>query len=209
MARYTGPKCRLCRREGMQLFLKGERCYTEKCSLKRRPYPPGIHGPVKKPRLSIYGLQLREKQKAKRIYGVLERQFRRYFEMARKMTGNTGENLLSILERRLDNVVYRLGFAISRSQARELVSHGHVLVNGRKVDIPSYLVKEGDVVTLKEKMWENSFVKYALQRKDLRPLPEWLSFDPNKKEGRILRLPERKDIVYPIQESLIVELYSK
>ncbi len=209
MARYTGPKCRLCRREGMQLFLKGERCYTEKCPLKRRPYPPGLHGPTKKPRLSIYGLQLREKQRAKRIYGVFERQFRRYFEMARKMPGNTGENLLSILERRLDNVLYRLGFAMSRIQARHFVTHGHVLVNGRKVDIPSYLVKEGEVIKLKEKMLENPFVKYSLQKRDLKPLPEWLFFDENKKEGRVLRLPERKDIPYPIQESLIVELYSK
>jgi len=209
MARYTGPKCRLCRREGMQLFLKGEKCFTEKCPLKRRPYPPGIHGPRKKPRLSIYGMQLREKQKAKRIYGVLEKQFRRYFEMARKMPGNTGENLLSLLERRLDNVVYRLGFAMTRAQARQLVSHGHVLVNGEKVDIPSYLVKEGDVITLKEKTLENPFVKLSLQKRDSRPIPEWLSFDENQKIGRVLRLPERKDIGYPIQESLIVELYSK
>ncbi len=209
MARYTGPKCRLCRREGMQLFLKGDRCFTDKCPLKRRPYPPGFHGPRRRPKLSIYGLQLREKQKAKRIYGVLERQFRRYFEIARKMPGNTGENLLSLLERRLDNIVYRLGFALSRAHARQLVSHGLVLVNGKKVDIPSYLVKEGSVISLKEKVKENPFVKLALQRRDSRPLPEWLSFDENKKEGRVLRPPERKDITYPIQESLIVELYSK
>jgi small subunit ribosomal protein S4 len=209
MARYTGPKCRLCRREGMQLFLKGDRCFTDKCPLKRRPYPPGFHGPRRRPKLSIYGLQLREKQKAKRIYGVLERQFRRYFEIARKMPGNTGENLLSLLERRLDNIVYRLGFALSRAHARQLVSHGLVLVNGKKVDIPSYLLKEGSVISLKEKVKENPFVKLALQRRDSRPLPEWLSFDENKKEGRVLRLPERKDITYPIQESLIVELYSK
>jgi small subunit ribosomal protein S4 len=193
----------------MQLFLKGDRCFTDKCPLKRRPYPPGFHGPRRRPKLSIYGLQLREKQKAKRIYGVLERQFRRYFEIARKMPGNTGENLLSLLERRLDNIVYRLGFALSRAHARQLVSHGLVLVNGKKVDIPSYLLKEGSVISLKEKVKENPFVKLALQRRDSRPLPEWLSFDENKKEGRVLRLPERKDITYPIQESLIVELYSK
>ncbi|MEN3045260.1 MAG: 30S ribosomal protein S4 [Candidatus Hydrothermales bacterium] len=209
MARMIGPRCRLCRREGMQLFLKGERCFTDKCSLKRRPYPPGIHGPVKKPRLSIYGLQLREKQKAKRIYGVMEKQFKRYFEIARKMPGNTGENLLSILERRLDNVVFRLGFAISRSQARQMVSHGNVLVNGRKVDIPSYLVKEGDLIKIKEKLKDNPFLRYALQRRERSPLPDWLYFNPEKLEGKILRLPQRKDVTYPIQENLIVELYSK
>ncbi len=193
----------------MQLFLKSEKCLTEKCPLKRRPYPPGIHGPRKKPRLSIYGMQLREKQKAKRIYGVLEKQFRRYFHMARRMAGNTGENLLSILERRLDNVVYRLGFATSRAHARQLVSHGHVLVNGKKIDIPSYLVKEGDEIGLKERAIENPFVKLSLQKRDSRTIPDWLSFDESKKVGKVLRLPERKDITYPIQESLIVELYSK
>ncbi len=209
MARITGPKCRMCRREGMQLFLKGERCLTDKCPVKRRPYPPGFHGPRKKPKLSIYGLQLREKQKAKRIYGVFEKQFMRYFEIARKMSGNTGENLLSLLERRLDNVVYRVGFAMSRAQARQIVSHGHVMVNGRKIDIPSYLVKEGDLISIKDKIKDNPFVKYSLQRKDAKVIPEWLSFDPNKLECRVLRIPERKDITYPIQESLIVELYSK
>lgn len=209
MARYTGPVCRLCRREGEKLFLKGERCFSEKCAFERRKYPPGFHGPTAKRKLSIYGLQLREKQKAKRIYGVLESQFKRYFEMARKMPGNTGENLLSLLERRLDNVVYHLGFATSRKTARQLVSHGHILVNGKKIDIPSYLVSVGDVITIKEKMKENIFVKESFEKKRPEDVPSWLSLNKEKWEGKVVRLPLREDVSHPIKESLIVELYSK
>lgn len=209
MGRYTGPVCRLCRREGEKLFLKGNRCFTDKCAFERRKYPPGFHGPTAKRKLSIYGLQLREKQKAKRIYGISETQFRRYFEMARKMPGNTGENLLSLLERRLDNVVYHLGFALSRRAARELVAHGHILVNGRKVNIPSYLVSEGDRITIKEKMRNNVFVRESFDRKAPEDLPKWLSINKENFEGKVLRLPSREDVSHPIKESLIVELYSK
>ncbi len=210
MARYTGPKCRLCRREGEKLFLKGDKCFTEKCPFERRRYPPGMHGPQRSRRkLSIYGLQLREKQKVKRIYGVLEGQFRRFFEQARTMGGNVGENLLVLLERRLDNVVYRLGFASSRSQARQFVSHGHVRVNGRKVDIPSYLVNVGDRITLDDKMLKNPFVQSSLEAKDPQNVVSWLSLDKAKAEGTVLRMPTREDITHPIKERLIVELYSK
>lgn len=210
MARYTGPKCRLCRREGEKLFLKGSKCYTPKCPLERRRYPPGQHGPgQRRRRLSIYGLQLREKQKVKRIYGVLEGQFRRYFNMARQMGGNTGENLLSLLERRLDNVVYRLGFASSRTQARQLVRHGHVLVNGRKVDIPSYLVRQGDVVELAPPMRKNPFVVESFEAIRPEDVVTWLSLDKNLFRGRVERLPVRADITHPINERLIIELYSK
>lgn len=209
MARYTGPKCKLCRREGEKLFLKGDRCYTSKCAFERRRYPPGVHGPTSRRKLSIYGLQLREKQKVKRIYGVLEAQFKRYFELARKMPGNTGENLLTLLERRLDNVVYQLGFAESRAQARQFVRHGHVRVNDRKVDIPSYLVKEGDVISVKEKSRNIPAIVKSLEARDLQALPAWLSLDKEKFEGRVVRLPVRADITHPINERLIVELYSK
>jgi len=209
MARYTGPKCRLCRREGEKLYLKGDKCYTDKCPFERRRYPPGVHGRSRASKMSIYGMQLREKQKVKRIYGVLEAQFRRYFDIARRMGGNTGANLLTLLERRLDNVVYRLGFAKSRAQARQLVSHGHVLVNGNKVDIPSYLVKVGDVITLKEKSKKIPFVIEAQEELDLQALPTWLTLNKEKMEGSVVRLPEREDITHPINERLIVELYSK
>ncbi len=209
MARYTGPKCRLCRREGEKLYLKGAKCYTEKCPFNKRRYPPGIHGRSSRRKITIYGMQLREKQKVKRMYGVLEGQFRRYFELARKMGGNIGENLLSILERRLDNVVYRLGFASSRAQARQLVSHGHVIVDGRKVDIPSYLVKPGQVITLKDKAKKFIFVQESLQEKDPQSIPTWLSLDKDEYKGTVLRLPIRTDITHPINERLIVELYSK
>jgi len=209
MARYTGPKCKLCRREGEKLFLKGERCYTSKCAFERRRYPPGVHGPTSRRKLSIYGMQLREKQKVKRIYGVLETQFKKYFELARKMPGNTGENLLTLLERRLDNVVYQLGFAESRAQARQFVRHGHIRVNGRKVDIPSYLVKEGDVISVKEKSRNIPAIVKSLEARDLQALPAWLSLDKEKFEGRVVRLPVRADITHPINERLIVELYSK
>lgn len=209
MARYTGPKCRLCRREGEKLFLKGERCFS-KCPLDgHKRYPPGMHGPERRKKLSIYGLQLREKQKVKRIYGMLETQFRKFFEWARKMPGNTGENLLSLLERRLDNVVYRLGIAASRAQARQLVNHGHVRVNGKKVDIASYLVKPGDVITLSDKAKKFAIVQENLEGLDIGTIPTWLSFDKNRIEGKVIRNPIRTDITYPVNETLIIELYSK
>ena len=209
MARYTGPKCRLCRREGEKLYLKGTRCFTEKCPFERKRYPPGVHGPDRRVKLSIYGMQLREKQKVKRIYGILEAQCRKYFEMARKTKENTGEVFLSLLERRLDNVVYQLGFASSRAQARQLVNHGHVLVNGRKVDIPSYLVREGDEITLKPKAKQFAFVNEALENRDPQAVPSWLQLDKENKKGKVLRLPTRADITHPINERLIIEFYSK
>jgi len=209
MARYTGPKCRLCRREGEKLFLKGDRCFS-KCPLDgHKRYPPGMHGPDRRKKLSIYGLQLREKQKVKRIYGVLEAQFRKFFEWARKMPGNTGENLLSLLERRLDNVVYRLGLASSRSQARQLVNHGHVRVNGKKVDIASYLVKPGDVITVSDRAKKIPFIQENLESLDVSAIPTWLTFDKNRIEGKVVRNPIRTDITYPVNETLIIELYSK
>ena len=208
MARYTGPVCRLCRREGIKLYLKGDRCYSDKCPLVRRPYAPGQHGQVKR-KLSEYGLQLREKQKAKRIYGVLERQFRNYFEEAERMKGVTGENLLILLERRLDNVVYRLGFASSRAQARQLVRHGHFTVNGRKVDIPSYLVRPGDKIAVKDKSRELPLFKELAAAAAVHTPPAWLKVDPEKMEGEVLALPTRDQIDVPVQEHLIVELYSK
>jgi len=209
MARYTGPKCRLCRREGIKLFLRGERCKTSKCALERRKSVPGAPPNAPRKKLSIYGIQLREKQKVKRIYGVLEAQFRRYFEMARKMPGNTGENLLTLLERRLDNVCYLLGFASSRNQARQLVRHGHVLVNGNKVDIPSYLVNVGDVVEIRESSRKIPFVVESLESKSAFDVPTWLELDKEHFRGRVVRLPERSDITFPVNETLIVELYSK
>jgi small subunit ribosomal protein S4 len=209
MARYKDAKCRLCRREQEKLFLKGERCYTDKCSFERRKYPPGIHGTKRRRRLSVFGLQLREKQKVKRIYGMLEGQFHRFYENARKMKGSTGDNLLSLLERRLDNVVYQLGFSRSRNQARQLVRHGHISVNDKKVDIPSYLVKAGDVIQVRSKSKKRTVIVDALEGRDVSVVPEWLNLDPAKKEGRVERLPERVDITHPINERLIVELYSK
>lgn len=208
MARYTGASCRLCRREGEKLFLKGDRCYTDKCSVTRRVYAPGQHGQQKK-KLSEYGLQLREKQKAKRYYGILEGQFRRYFEMATKKKGITGENLLAILETRLDNVVYRLGFASSRAEARQLVKHGHFLVNGEKVDIPSYLLKVGDVITIKEKSRGTSRFKDIAEDLRGKVIPKWLELDAENLTGRVVATPTREDIDLPIKEHLIVELYSK
>jgi len=209
MARYTGPKCRLCRREGEKLFLKGERCFT-KCPLDgNKRYPPGVHGSRRRKKLSIYGLQLREKQKVKRIYGVLETQFRKFFEWARKMPGNTGENLLSLLERRLDNVVFRLGLASSRSQARQLVNHGHVEVNGKRVSIPSYLVKPGDIITIRDKAKKIPFIQENIESLDVSAVPTWLTIDKNKMEGKVVRNPIRTDITYPVNETLIIELYSK
>ena len=209
MARYTGPVCRLCRREGMKLFLKGERCYTEKCAIEKRNLPPGQHGKLRKAKVVGYGLQLREKQKVKRIYGVLENQFRRYFEMADRTRGITGETLLQLLERRLDNVLYRLGLATSRAQARQLARHGHFTVNGRKVDIPSYQVKAGDVIGVRATSAENPAIQHALEEVKGRGVPEWLSFDAATMSGRIASLPTREQINLPVQEQLIVELYSK
>lgn len=210
MARYTGSVCRLCRREGLKLYLKGDRCYTPKCAIDRRGYPPGQHGQSRKMRkVSEYGLQLREKQKARRIYGILEGQFRRYFELSEKQQGITGENLLRLLERRLDNVVYRLGLAASRVEARQLVRHGHFTVNGRKVNIPSFLVKIGDVVAVRDKSKESPRIKELLERAADKSLPEWLEYEPDQARGRIVALPARDQIDVPVQEHLIVELYSR
>jgi small subunit ribosomal protein S4 len=209
MARYIGPVCRLCRREGMKLFLKGERCYTEKCAIEKRNLPPGQHGKARKAKLVGYGLQLREKQKVKRIYGVLENQFRRYFETAERTRGITGETLLQLLERRLDNVIYRLGLATSRPQARQLVRHGHFMVNGRKVDVPSYLVKAGDVINVKGGSAQAPVLQHAIEEVKGRGIPEWLQFDAGAMAGRVMSLPTREQINLPVQEQLIVELYSK
>ena len=208
MARYTEACCRLCRRENMELYLKGERCYTDKCAIKRRNYPPGQHG-QSRAKVSSYGTQLREKQKVRRIYGILEKQFRGYFEKADKMKGVTGENLLSLLEKRLDNIVYRLGFASSRSEARILVRHGHFQVNGKKVDIPSYQVKVGDVVELKEKSRSINAILESLEAVARRGIPPWLELDKDSFKGLIKAKVSREDITTPIQEQLIVELYSK
>lgn len=208
MARYHQAVCRLCRREGEKLFLKGDRCFKDKCALERRNYPPGQHG-KRKGRLIGYGAQLREKQKVKRIYGILERQFRNYFKKASLKKGVTGEILLTMLEKRLDNVVYRLGFATSRPQARQLVTHGHILVNGRKVDIPSYQIKPQDEISVSEKAKKNVYVINAVESAKGRGIPEWLELDRENFKGKVLREPQRSDILYPINEQLIVELYSK
>jgi small subunit ribosomal protein S4 len=193
----------------MKLFLKGERCYTEKCAIEKRNLPPGQHGKMRKAKLLGYGLQLREKQKVKRIYGVLENQFRRYFEEAERQRGITGETLLQMLERRLDNVIYRLGLATSRPQARQLVRHGHFLVNGKKVDIPSFSVRAGDVVAVRGASAENVSIQHAMEEVKGRGIPQWLEFDATKLSGRIASLPTREQINLPVQEQLIVELYSK
>lgn len=206
MARYTGPSCRLCRREGQKLYLKGERCYTDKCAIDRRGYAPGQHGQSRK-KLSNYGLQLREKQKAKRFYGLLETQFKSYFEKAEKMAGITGENLLQLLECRLDNVVYRMGFAGSRKEARQLVTHGHFTVNGKKVDIPSYIVSVGDVIKVKER--SVSSPKFKELAEAAPNVPNWVQVSFEALEGKVLSLPTREDIDIPIAEHLIVELYSR
>ena len=208
MARYTDEQCRICRREGQKLFLKGERCYTDKCSISRRNYAPGQHG-QKRAKLSEYGTQLREKQKTKSYYGVGEKQFRGYFEMASNKKGITGENLLQILESRLDNVVYRLGFGASRAQARQLVNHGQFEVNGQKVDIPSYLVKAGDVITVRENKKENGAIKVNVEANASRPIPAWLELNNETLSGKVVRLASREDVDIPIEEHLIVELYSK
>ena len=208
MARTTGSVCRLCRREGMKLFLKGDRCFKEKCAFERRGYAPGQHG-RRRTKVQAYGVQLREKQKVKRMYGVLERQFRNYFASAARKKGITGSNLLQKLECRLDNVVYRLGFAFSRSAARQLVAHGHILVNGRRVDIPSNLVKAGALISLKEDSRKNELIKMCLDTAKGRGVPGWLELDADRFQGTVKQLPVREDIALPIQEQLIVELYSK
>jgi small subunit ribosomal protein S4 len=208
VARYIGSVCRLCRREGMKLFLKGERCFKEKCAVEKRSYAPGQHG-RRRTKIQGYGQQLREKQKVKRIYGVLERQFRLYFKNAASKKGVTGENLLSFLERRLDNVVYRLGFAASRAQARQLVAHGHFQVNGRKVNVVSFLVRAGDTVALREKSRQNEMIKSNVDTAAGRGIPSWLQLDAGSFQGSVVALPRREDISLPIQENLIVELYSK
>ena len=208
MARYTGAVCRLCRREGKKLFLKGERCYGPKCALSRRAYAPGQHGQGRK-KVSEYGLQLRAKQQAKRYYGVLENQFAHYFELASKQSGQAGENLLRILESRLDNVVYRSGLASSRKEARQLVRHGHYTLNGHKANIPSILLKAGDVVAVADKSRQNEKLKAVIEANSAHPVPTWMSFDPEKMTVVINQLPNREDIDLDVEEHLIVELYSK
>ena len=208
MARYTDSVCRLCRRENLKLFLKGERCYTDKCAIERRNYPPGQHGQGR-PKFSEYSIQLREKQKVKRMYGLLEKQFRRTFAEANRTKGITGETLLILLERRLDNVAYRLGFASSRAEARTLVRHGHLLVNGRKTNIPSYTVRAGDVISVKEQSRQLGRVVSAMEGVQRRGGPDWAELARDADSGRIKILPSRGDITMPINEKLIVELYSK
>ena len=208
MARYTESVCRLCRRENLKLFLKGERCYTDKCAIERRNYPPGQHGQGR-PKFSEYSIQLREKQKVKRIYGLLEKQFRRTFSEANRTKGITGETLLTLLEMRLDNVAYRMGFASSRPEARTLVRHGHILVNGRKINIPSYSVRAGDVISVREKSRQLGRVVSAMEGAQRRGVPDWAEVDREAVSGRIKVLPSRGDITMPINEKLIVELYSK
>jgi small subunit ribosomal protein S4 len=208
VARYTGAVCRQCRREGLKLFLKGERCYTDKCAIERRNYPPGQHGQAR-PKFSEYSIQLREKQKLRRIYGVLEAQFRRYFQMADRAKGVTGETLLQLLERRLDNMVYRMGFATSRSEGRQLVRHGHFTVNGRKVNIPSYLVKANDVVAVTERSRKVVRIQEALELAQRRGVPDWVEVTPEAWSARVKAIPTRADLTMPINEKLVVELYSK
>lgn len=208
MARYTGAVCRMCRREGSKLFLKGERCFSDKCSVTRRAYAPGQHGQSRK-KVSEYGIQLREKQKTRRYYGVLESQFEGYFDAAERKPGMTGQNLLRILESRLDNVVYRLGLATSRAEARQLVVHGHYTVNGKRVNIPSYQVKEGEVIAVCEKSRNSSKIKAIVETCGSRPVPMWLDLNKETLEAKVVRMPNREDIDLDVQELLIVEYYSK
>lgn len=206
MAKYTGADCKLCRREGCKLFLKGERCLTSKCAFERRPSVSGVHGAARK-KQTEYSLQLREKQKVKRAYGLLEKQFKKYYDTANNMKGIVGENMLSLLERRLDNVVYRMGIGVSRAKARQIVNHGHIMVNGVNVNIPSYQVKVGDVITIKESKQDKEMFK---ELKDVKIVtPKWLEFNPAKLTGKVVALPQRDDIDLSIQEHLIIELYSK
>lgn len=209
MARNTGSACRICRREGLKLFLKAERCFSDKCSYERNQYPPGQHGQNRRLRVSEYGQQLREKQKVKRVFGLLERQFRRYYQEANRRKGNTGEHLLALLESRLDNTVFRLGFAGSRAEARQLVSHGHFTVNGRRVDIPSYEVRKDDVVAVCEKSRKVQRILDAMERAINKPQMSWLEMDHKNFAGKVLGAPVRSEMTLPIQESLIVELYSR
>ena len=208
MARYTEAVCKLCRREGQKLFLKGQRCYTDKCALNRRAYAPGQHGQGRK-KTSEYGMQLRAKQVARRYYGVPEGQFRAYYGMATKMEGKTGENLLSVLESRLDNVVYRLGWASSRAEARQLVVHGHFNVNGKRVDIPSYLTRVGEVISIRENSRQSAKIKAVVEENAARPCPKWLEVNREALEGKVVAVPAREDIDLEVDETLIVELYSK
>jgi small subunit ribosomal protein S4 len=208
LARYTESVCRLCRREGLKLFLKGERCYTDKCAIERRNYPPGVHGQGRS-KFSEYAVQLREKQKVKRMYGLMERQFRRYFHLAERLRGITGENLLLLLERRLDNMIYRMGFATSRAEARQLVRHGHFLIDGRKVDIPSFLLRPGQVVTVRERSRAVTRILEAIEQAERRGVPEWLEVQREAFSARVKALPARADLTMPINEKLVVELYSK
>jgi small subunit ribosomal protein S4 len=209
MARYRGPVCRLCRREGEKLFLKGDRCHSDKCAIERRAYAPGEHGRDRRIRVTPYGLQLREKQKARRIYGIMEKQFRNYFKEAARLPGVTGENLLQILEARMDNMVYRLGFAPSRPSARQLVLHGHFDVNGRKVSVPSFRVRPGDVVSVRDASRNLPLIQGAVENRGARPQPDWLETNSKTLKGRLLRLPAREAIPVVLQENMIVELYSK
>lgn len=212
MARYVGPSCKLCRREGDKLYLKGDKCYTEKCAFERRAYPPGAHGKeasFRRRKLSDYAMQLREKQKARRIYGVLERQFRRYFREAQRREGLAGENMLALLETRLDNIVYRLGLADSRAQARQLVSHGHFMVNGRKTDVSSRLLRPNDVVTVRPESRSSQYFKARRELLGKREIPAWLSFNKDSLDSRVLTLPSRQEIDVSIEEQLIVEFYSR
>jgi small subunit ribosomal protein S4 len=208
MARYTGPVCKLCRREGEKLYLKGARCYSKKCSFDRRPYVPGEHGQGRQ-KVSEYGSQMREKQKVRRIYGIMEKQFRNYFETAENIQGVTGVNFLQLLERRLDNVVYRMGFARSRNEARQFVRHGHIKVNGRKVDIPSYQIDVDDVISVKDSSRKANHFKEIFEYNSDFSTQEWLNSDFEKAEGTVVALPEREDIDYPVEEHLIVEYYSR
>ncbi len=209
MARYLGSVCRLCRREGMKLFLKGDRCFTDKCAIEKRSYPPGAHGSNFRQKQSEFGLQLREKQKVKRIYGMLEKQFRRFFAQASKKKGMTGENLLMLLEKRLDNVVYRMGFASSRNEARQIVRHGHIELNGKRADIPSMLVRVKDLVAVREKSRTNPHIRNAMEAARRKGTTGWVEVDPAKFTGRIVAEPIREEMTLPIQEQLIVELYSR
>lgn len=209
MGRYTESVCRQCRREGEKLYLKGDRCYSDKCAIERRPYAPGVHGQGRRQKLSEYGIQLREKQRTKRIYGVQEKQFRNYFAKADRQRGITGENLLVLLERRLDNVVYRLGFASSRKEARQLVNHGHFTLNGKKASIPSILVKVGDVIQVRESSKESPKFQELKEQAAYKTVPEWLSADAENMSGTVLSYPTREQIDTPVKEQLIVELYSR
>jgi small subunit ribosomal protein S4 len=209
VARYTDPVCRLCRREGLKLFLKGERCYTDKCAIERRNYAPGQHGQGRRRKISEYAVQLREKQRLKRMYGLLEKQFRRYFTMAERSKQVTGEALLTLLEKRLDNMVYRVGLARSRAEARQMVRHGHFTVNGKRVNVPSYLTKAGDQISVRERSRDKEVFKRAVEIAERRGVSPWLEIDAQNFTARIVKLPEREELTMPVNERLVVELYSK